>query len=89
MSDLLLLGLLGMGIGGFYGVLGTGIVVMVTVLGVLWMSGAPALQLCGVILGFVAAGAALALYEPYRRARLTGFLNPCDDVRGTGWQTIQ
>lgn len=69
--------------------LGTGIVVMVTVLGVLWMAGAPALQLGGVSLGFVAAGAALALYEPYRRARLTGFLNPWDDVRGTGWQTIQ
>lgn len=69
--------------------LGTGIVIMVTVLGVLWMAGAPALQLGGVSLGFIAAGAALALYEPYRRARLTGFLDPWDDVRGTGWQTIQ
>ncbi len=69
--------------------LGTGIVLMVTVIGVLWMAGAPALQLAGVTAGFVAAGAALALYEPYRRARLTGFLDPWDDVQGTGWQTIQ
>ena len=69
--------------------LGTAIVIMVTVIGVLWMAGAPALQLAGVSAGFIAAGAALALYEPYRRARLTGFLDPWDDVQGTGWQTIQ
>ncbi len=69
--------------------LGTAIVIVGTVLGVLWMAGAPAIQLAGVSIGFGAAGAAFALYEPYRRARFTVFLDPWQDVQGNGWQTIQ
>ncbi|HAH96113.1 MAG TPA: stage V sporulation protein E, partial [Firmicutes bacterium] len=35
------------------------------------------------------AGIVLALAEPYRRERLTSFLDPMQDPLGSGWQIIQ
>jgi cell division protein FtsW len=55
----------------------------------LFVAGTP-LRSLGKILGFAAAGATLlALLEPYRRARMTAFLNPWADPQNTGYQPIQ
>lgn len=37
----------------------------------------------------VIGGVALVIYEPYRLARLTTFLDPFADTQGAGWQVIQ
>jgi len=69
--------------------LGTGLVIGLTLAAVLVAAGLPLRQLA------LAAGAAgfvvvlLALLEPYRRARLTAFLNPWDDAGGAGFQAVQ
>jgi cell division protein FtsW len=44
----------------------------------------------GIMLGAgVPLGIAAMLWEPYRRARLTAFLNPWNDMLGIGYQIIQ
>ena len=44
----------------------------------------------GILLGVGIPLAALAMYlEPYRRARLTAFMNPWNDMLGIGYQIIQ
>jgi cell division protein FtsW len=69
--------------------LGTGLVIGLTLAAVLVAAGLPLRQLA------LAAGAAafvvvlLALLEPYRRARLTAFLNPWDHAGGIGFQAVQ
>lgn len=69
--------------------LGTTVIVVVMVLGMLWVSGAPALPLAGVA-GAAAVGAGLlAVAAPYRLARLTAFLDPWADPFNTGYQTLQ
>ena len=45
------------------------------------------LGLIALALGFVAL--LVTLVEPYRMARLTGFLNPAADTSGTGFQAAQ
>jgi len=37
----------------------------------------------------VVGGVALVIYEPYRLARLTTFMDPFADTQGAGWQVIQ
>src|SRR3954453_9197284 len=69
--------------------LGTALVICFTMAAMLVAAGLPIRQL-----GFVAgAGAVLillfAVFEPYRRARLTAFLNPWADAGGTGFQAVQ
>jgi cell division protein FtsW len=69
--------------------LGTGLVIGLTLAAVLVAAGLPLRQLA------LAAGAAafviivLALLEPYRRARLTAFLNPWDHAGTIGFQAVQ
>ncbi|HET9324850.1 MAG TPA: putative lipid II flippase FtsW [Gaiellaceae bacterium] len=69
--------------------LGTAIIVVVMLGGVLVVAGAPGRLLA------TAGGLAVTLvlvaawFEPYRRARLLSFLNPWDDPQGTGYQTVQ
>jgi cell division protein FtsW len=69
--------------------LGTALVIAGTVAAMLVAAGLPLRQL-GLI---VAAGAVLvlifAILEPYRRARLTAFLNPWADAGGSGFQAVQ
>jgi cell division protein FtsW len=69
--------------------LGTALVIAGTVAAMLVAAGLPLRQL-GMI---VAAGAVLvlifAILEPYRRARLTAFLNPWADAGGAGFQSVQ
>jgi cell division protein FtsW len=69
--------------------LGTALVICFTLAAVLVAAGLPLRQL-----GLVVAAGALfvllfALFEPYRRARLTAFLNPWADAGGSGFQSVQ
>jgi cell division protein FtsW len=69
--------------------LGTALVVAGTLSAMLLVAGVPVRQML-LVLG---AGAflvlVLALLEPYRRARLTSFLNPWADAGGSGFQAVQ
>jgi cell division protein FtsW len=69
--------------------LGTTLVTGAIVLSLLFVAGTPLLPLTGVALagGVVAAG--LALWAPYRRARVLAFLDPWKDYQSTGYQNIQ
>src|SRR4051812_32861689 len=69
--------------------LGTALVIAGTMAAMLVAAGLPLRQL-----GLIAAtGAVLvlifAILEPYRRARLTAFLNPWDHAAGSGFQAVQ
>ena len=69
--------------------LGTVLVIALTVGAMLVAAGLPLRQL-GLVVG---VGAFLvlvfAILEPYRRARLTAFLNPWADAAGSGFQAVQ
>jgi cell division protein FtsW len=69
--------------------LGTALVVCFTLAALLVAAGVPIRQLLLV----AAVGAVLvllfALVEPYRRARLTAFMNPWADAGGAGFQAVQ
>src|SRR3954453_7900677 len=69
--------------------LGTALVIAGTIAAMLVAAGLPLRQL-GLIVG-VAAFLVLvfAILEPYRRARLTAFLNPWGDAGGSGFQAVQ
>jgi len=69
--------------------LGTALVMALTVAALLIVAGVPLrhVALLGA-LGFVAV-TVFALLEPYRRARLTAFVNPWADAAGTGFQSVQ
>lgn len=69
--------------------MGTTIVVAAIALSMCYVAGVPMLPI--VRWGSVAAatGVVLAWTEPYRRARLIGFINPWDDRLDGGYQTIQ
>jgi cell division protein FtsW len=69
--------------------LGTALVIGFTLAAMLIAAGLPLRQL-----GLIAGGVALlivlfALLEPYRRARLTAFLNPWDHAGTIGFQSVQ
>jgi cell division protein FtsW len=69
--------------------LGTSLVICFTMAAMLVAAGVPMRQL-----GLVAAAGALlvllfALFEPYRRARLTSFMNPWDHAGTIGFQSVQ
>jgi cell division protein FtsW len=69
--------------------LGTALVICFTIAALLISAGVPIRQL--LIVAAVGAGLVLvfALLEPYRRARLTAFLNPWADAGGSGFQAVQ
>ena len=69
--------------------LGTTIVLASIAFVVLFVAGAPVAPLAGYGAVGAAGGLFLALYEPYRRARVTAFLDPWADAANTGYQTIQ
>jgi cell division protein FtsW len=69
--------------------LGTALVIAFTMVALLVAAGVPLRQL--VLVGAVAIGlvALFAVLEPYRRARLTSFLNPWAHAGGAGFQAVQ
>ncbi|WP_047868756.1 putative lipid II flippase FtsW [Nocardiopsis sp. RV163] len=68
--------------------LSTGLVFLVTFLGLLWVVGAPG-RLFGAMFGLVLGLAAIAIaVEPYRMARVTSFLDPEADPMGSGMQSL-
>ncbi|WP_433347885.1 putative lipid II flippase FtsW [Microtetraspora malaysiensis] len=69
--------------------LGTTIVLMLIFLTLLWVVGAP-VRLFGAVLALLAlATAFMIMVEPYRMARLTGFLHVWDSAQGDGYQAAQ
>jgi cell division protein FtsW len=69
--------------------LGTGLVIGMTLAAILVAAGLPLRQL-GLVAGVAAfAIVLLALLEPYRRDRLTAFLNPWDHAGTIGFQSVQ
>jgi cell division protein FtsW len=69
--------------------LGTGLVISATLAAMLVAAGLPIRQL-GLVVGVGAFLVTIfALVEPYRRARLTAFLNPWADHGASGYQAVQ
>jgi cell division protein FtsW len=69
--------------------LGTALVICFTLVALLVVAGIPIRYLA---LGAVGIGLLVllfALMEPYRRARLTSFVNPWADASGSGFQSVQ
>ncbi|MDP9408080.1 MAG: putative lipid II flippase FtsW, partial [Actinomycetota bacterium] len=69
--------------------LGTTITLSLVLLGLLWFVGAPVRIFVAMGGLGVAAVAALTVAEPYRMARITGFLDPFADPLDSGYQTVQ
>jgi cell division protein FtsW len=69
--------------------LGTALVISFTLASMLLVAGVPVRQL--LLVAAIGAGIVMlfALLEPYRRARLTAFLNPWADAGNTGFQAVQ
>lgn len=69
--------------------LGTAIIISFTTFALLLVAGAP-LGVLGRLAGAaVAIVTVAAIAEPYRRARLTSFLDPWADAAGSGFQSVQ
>lgn len=69
--------------------LGTGAVMLVAALLIIFAAGARMKHLGFLALGGVVGFIALILTAPYRLKRITGFLDPWSDPLGTGYQIIQ
>src|SRR4051794_39444507 len=69
--------------------LGTALVISFTLAAMLLVAGVPVRQLVLVAVAGIVLVGLFALLEPYRRARLTAFLNPWADAGGTGFQAVQ
>jgi cell division protein FtsW len=71
--------------------LGTTTVLLIIMLALMWVAGSPVsvFTALGVLVG--AGGGLLAVTEPYRLARLTGFTNPCAMAKAqdAGYQACQ
>jgi cell division protein FtsW len=69
--------------------LGTTLVLGAIVLSLLFVAGTPFLPLTGMAAAGAAVATGLALWAPYRRARVLAFLDPWADYENTGYQNIQ
>ncbi len=69
--------------------LGTTLLLGTIVLALLWVAGTPFAPLTGLAAGGAVIASGLALWAPYRRARVTAFIHPWDDYRNAGYQNIQ
>ncbi len=68
---------------------GTGLVLLVSVIALIFMAGAPLKYFIALlIIGIIGMGA-LIISAPYRLERITSFLNPWNDPLGSGFQGIQ
>ncbi len=69
--------------------LGTTLCFMLVLLGVLWMIGMPARYFGAVVALVGVAVTVLAVTEPYRLQRLTAFVHPFQDMRTSGYHTVE
>jgi cell division protein FtsW len=69
--------------------MGTTLATLAIVVALLWVVGTPVRYFAAFLAVLVALGAALAVAEPYRVARLTTFLHPFKDPQGSGYQAVQ
>jgi cell division protein FtsW len=69
--------------------MGTAMVVCFSIGALLIAAGVPMRHLAIIAGALVAIGLIVALAEPYRRARLTGFMDPFSDASGSGFQAVQ
>jgi len=69
--------------------LGTTCCLIMILLGLLWMIGMPMRYFMGVVVVIVVGVLALALAAPYRWQRVTTFLHPFQDVKTTGYHTVE
>ena len=69
--------------------LGTVVVMLVTLFGMLFIAGAKLTQFISLLFVGVAAVTLLILAEPYRMRRMTSFWNPFGDSFGSGYQLTQ
>ena len=68
---------------------GATVVMLLICMAVLFVAGAPIRYFLVLVAVVAVSLAALAIFEPYRLARLTGFTNPWDDPFGSGFQLTQ
>lgn len=69
--------------------LGTVVVMLVTLFGMLFIAGAKLSQFIALMLAGIVAVIGLILAEPYRVRRVTSFLDPWEDPFGSGYQLTQ
>ncbi|MGC9460875.1 cell division protein FtsW, partial [Vibrio genomosp. F10] len=69
--------------------LGTVIVMLVTLFGMLFIAGAKLSQFIALMVAGIMAVIALIIAEPYRMRRVTSFLDPWEDPFGSGYQLTQ
>lgn len=69
--------------------LGTVVVMLVTLFGMLFIAGAKLSQFIALMIAGVLAVAGLIIAEPYRIRRVTSFLDPWEDPFGSGYQLTQ
>lgn len=69
--------------------LGTVIVMLVTLFGMLFIAGAKLTQFLALMVVGLVAVAGLIYIEPYRMRRVTSFMDPWDDPFGSGYQLTQ
>lgn len=70
--------------------LGTAMIFVILLFGMLWVAGAKKRTLLMLILLiFLAAAAAFPFLRPYQKERLTSFINPERDEKGSGYNIIQ
>jgi len=69
--------------------MGTALVICLAIGALLVAAGTPVRLLGGIFGALVALAMVFALVEPYRRARLTSFLDPFSDAGDTGFQAVQ
>lgn len=68
---------------------GSATIIVAMAMMLMFLSGVSVWSLGTVSLGLLAAFAALALFTPYRRARLLSWSDPFADADGAGYQTVQ
>jgi cell division protein FtsW len=69
--------------------LGTVIVMLVTLFGMLFIGGAKLWQFLALMVAGIFAVVLLIIFEPYRMRRVTSFLDPWEDPFGSGYQLTQ
>lgn len=67
---------------------GTTLVIIATIMGMLFLVGFPLKWFLALFVGLGIAIGILAIAEPYRMARITGFLRPFDDPLGKSYQLV-